>query len=136
MFWKLAWRNLWRNRIRTLLSSFVIAFGLAALVFVDGLMEGMTVNMVRNATDSFLGHAQLLLELLGLRPRVRRLREHVRDLLHRLVRRGLLLLQLGALGPGVVAELVDGDEDGTATMVLSRDGVHGATDTLVLTWAW
>ena len=59
MFWKLAWRNLWRNRIRTLLSSFVIAFGLAALVFVDGLMEGMTVNMVRNATDSFLGHAQL-----------------------------------------------------------------------------
>ena len=43
MFWKLAWRNLWRNRTRTLLSSFVIAFGLSALVFVDGLMEGMTV---------------------------------------------------------------------------------------------
>ena len=59
MFWKLAWRNLWRNRTRTLLSSFVIAFGLSALVFVDGLMEGMTVNMVRNATDTFLGHAQL-----------------------------------------------------------------------------
>ena len=59
MFWKLAWRNLWRNRVRTLLSSFIIAFGLVALVFVDGLMEGMTVNMVKNATETFLGHAQL-----------------------------------------------------------------------------
>ncbi len=59
MFWKLAWRNLWRNRTRTLLSGLVIAFGLASLVFVDGIMVGMSTNMIKNATDTLLGQAQL-----------------------------------------------------------------------------
>ena len=59
MLWKLAWRNLWRNRTRTWLSGTVIAFGLMALIFVDTMVEGMSINMVKNATDTLMGHAQI-----------------------------------------------------------------------------
>ena len=59
MLWKLAWRNLWRNRVRTWLSALVIAIGLVALIFIDTVMVGMTTNMVKNATDSLMGHAQM-----------------------------------------------------------------------------
>ena len=59
MLWKLAWRNLWRNRTRTWLSATVIAIGLMALIFVDTMVEGMSVNMVKNATDTIMGHAQM-----------------------------------------------------------------------------
>ena len=59
MLWKLAWRNLWRNRVRTWLSALVIAIGLVALIFIDTMMVGMTTNMVKNATDSLMGHAQM-----------------------------------------------------------------------------
>ena len=59
MLWKLAWRNLWRNRTRTWLSATVIAIGLMALIFVDTMVEGMSVNMVKNATDTIMGHAQI-----------------------------------------------------------------------------
>ncbi|MBC8257650.1 MAG: ABC transporter permease [SAR324 cluster bacterium] len=59
MLWKLAWRNLWRNRTRTWLSSLVIAIGLVAMIFMDTMMVGMNANMVKNATDSLMGHAQV-----------------------------------------------------------------------------
>ena len=59
MLWKLAWRNLWRNRMRTWLSALVIAIGLVALIFLDTMMVGMNTNMVKNATDSLMGHAQM-----------------------------------------------------------------------------
>ena len=59
MLLKLAWRNLWRNRIRTWLSALVIAIGLVAMIFMDTMMVGMNTNMVKNATDSLMGHAQM-----------------------------------------------------------------------------
>ena len=59
MLLKLAWRNLWRNRTRTYLSALVIAIGLVAMIFMDTMMVGMNTNMVKNATDSLMGHAQM-----------------------------------------------------------------------------
>ena len=56
---KLAWRNIFRNKRRTLIASIAIGIGLAALIFMDALMIGMLENMVRTATASFLGDAQI-----------------------------------------------------------------------------
>ncbi|MCY3740747.1 MAG: ABC transporter permease [Candidatus Poribacteria bacterium] len=56
---KLAWRNIFRNKRRTIIAATAIGLGLAALIFVDALMIGMTDNMVRTATASFLGDAQI-----------------------------------------------------------------------------
>ena len=62
MWWiliKLAWRNIFRNKRRTIIAATAIGIGLAALIFVDALTIGMTENMVRTATASFLGDAQI-----------------------------------------------------------------------------
>ena len=56
---KLAWRNIFRNKRRTIIAATAIGIGLAALIFVDALMIGMADNMVRTATASFLGDAQI-----------------------------------------------------------------------------
>ncbi len=56
---KLAWRNSFRNKRRTFLAGLAIGIGLGALIFVDALMIGMTGSMIRTATDTFLGHAQI-----------------------------------------------------------------------------
>ncbi len=56
---KLAWRNIFRNKRRTLIAATAIGIGLAALIFVDAFMLGMSENMVRTATGSFLGDAQI-----------------------------------------------------------------------------
>jgi len=45
--------------MRTWLSALVIAIGLVALIFLDTMMVGMNTNMVKNATDSLMGHAQM-----------------------------------------------------------------------------
>lgn len=59
---KLAWRNIFRNKRRTIIASIAIGIGLAALIFVDGLLIGMKDSMIRSATGSFLGEAQIHLE--------------------------------------------------------------------------
>ena len=56
---KLAWRNIFRNKRRTFIAATAIGIGLAALIFMDALMIGMSENMVRTATGSFLGDAQI-----------------------------------------------------------------------------
>lgn len=56
---KLAWRNIFRNKRRTIIASIAIAIGLAALIFTASVMEGMKANMMKAATDSFLGQAQI-----------------------------------------------------------------------------
>ncbi len=56
---KLAWRNIFRNKRRTIISSIAIGVGLAALMVTDALMTGMKENMIRSATSSFLGEAQI-----------------------------------------------------------------------------
>ena len=56
---KLAWRNIFRNKRRTFIAAVAIGIGLAALIFVDAFMIGMRENMIRTATASFLGEAQI-----------------------------------------------------------------------------
>ena len=56
---KLAWRNIFRNKRRTFIAAVAIGIGLAALIFVDAFMIGMKENMIRTATASFLGEAQI-----------------------------------------------------------------------------
>ena len=56
---KLAWRNIFRNKRRTFIAAVAIGIGLAALIFVDALMIGMSENLIRTATASFLGDAQI-----------------------------------------------------------------------------
>ncbi len=59
VFIKLAWRNLFRNARRSLIAAAAIGLGLAAMIFVDALLVGMKENMVRSATATFLGEAQI-----------------------------------------------------------------------------
>jgi ABC-type lipoprotein release transport system permease subunit len=62
LYLKLAWRNLFRNKRRTLISSLAIGLGLAALILSDGTMLGLVKVMVKLATSSFLGEAQIQTE--------------------------------------------------------------------------
>ena len=56
---KIAWMNSFRNARRTLLAGLAIGIGLAALIFTDGMMIGMSDTIVRIATDTFMGHGQV-----------------------------------------------------------------------------
>ncbi|MCK5058245.1 MAG: ABC transporter permease [Candidatus Aminicenantes bacterium] len=56
---KLAWRNIFRNKRRTLIAGIAIAIGLASLILSDAFMIGMENNIVKSATASFLGEAQI-----------------------------------------------------------------------------
>jgi ABC-type lipoprotein release transport system permease subunit len=56
---KLAWRNLFRNKRRTFIAGTAIALGLASMMFTDAVMIGMKDVMIRSATGSFLGDAQI-----------------------------------------------------------------------------
>ena len=56
---KLAWKNIFRNKRRTIIASTAMGIGLAALIFVDAFWMGMEENMIRTATASFLGDAQI-----------------------------------------------------------------------------
>ncbi|MBT6144637.1 MAG: hypothetical protein HOH74_04360, partial [Gemmatimonadetes bacterium] len=59
MILRLAIRNLRRNRRRTLLAGLAIGIGLGALIFTEALMLGLEHNMIRTATDTWLGHGQI-----------------------------------------------------------------------------
>ncbi len=56
---ELAWRNLFRNKRRSFIAGAAIGIGLASLIFVDALIIGMKNNMIRSATASFMGDAQI-----------------------------------------------------------------------------
>lgn len=56
---KLAWRNVFRNKRRTYITAAAIGLGLASLIFSDAFIIGMKENMVKSATSSFLGEAQI-----------------------------------------------------------------------------
>ncbi len=59
ILFKIAWRNILRNKRRTFLSGLAVGIGLASMMFVDGLFTGMLDSMIRTATDTFLGQAQI-----------------------------------------------------------------------------
>lgn len=56
---KLAARNLWRNRRRTVLTASALAFGIAALIFVDSIMQGMVGMSERNLIALQTGEIQV-----------------------------------------------------------------------------
>lgn len=56
---KLAWRNIFRNKRRTVIASIAIGIGLASLIMSDAMMKGMNSNMIKSATASFMGEAQI-----------------------------------------------------------------------------
>jgi ABC-type lipoprotein release transport system permease subunit len=56
---KMGFRNTLRNKRRTLLTTLAIGLGIASLIMLDGLLIGMYDNMVKNITNSFIGHGQI-----------------------------------------------------------------------------
>lgn len=59
MLMKLAWRNMFRNKRRTLLSGLATGIGLASMIFVLAIYDGMIQSMIKTATSSFLGQGQV-----------------------------------------------------------------------------
>lgn len=59
MFIKLGFRNLFRNKRRTLLTALVIGISLAALIISDGMMRGITKNLVGAVTESMVSEGQI-----------------------------------------------------------------------------
>lgn len=47
-FYKIAYSNLWRRRSRTILVITMISFGLAAMIYSQGMYDGMMVQMVND----------------------------------------------------------------------------------------
>jgi len=58
-YMKLAWRNMLRNKRRTFIAGTAIGVGLAAMILSDAFMIGMSDNLIKSATKSFLGEAQI-----------------------------------------------------------------------------
>lgn len=56
---KFAWRSVWKNRRRTVITGLAVGFGLAALMFTDALMVGMTGHMIDLTTNAWMGDAQI-----------------------------------------------------------------------------
>ena len=56
---KLATRGVLRNKRRSSLTVLLISCGLATLLFADAYMEGAYEAMIRIATDTFMGQAQI-----------------------------------------------------------------------------
>jgi len=62
MMLQLALRNVFRNQRRTWLTVGLIACGLAALMFTDAMVRGMSRSMIQIATGTLLGDAQIHLQ--------------------------------------------------------------------------
>ncbi len=59
MIIKLAWRNIWRNKRRTILTALTLTIGVVALSMMLTLAAGMVERMIRVATHSRIGDAQI-----------------------------------------------------------------------------
>lgn len=55
----IAWRNIWRNPVRSLLTISALAGGLMMVILYATLLEGMTRQMVKYATEITTGHIQV-----------------------------------------------------------------------------
>ena len=58
MLLKLAWRNIWRNRRRSLIVLTSVIVGLVAIIFSDGLSNGMISQMLYNQINLNISHIQ------------------------------------------------------------------------------
>jgi ABC-type lipoprotein release transport system permease subunit len=60
--WKIAYRDLGRNRRRSFFTLLAVALGLALLIFINGLINGVTADAVENNIRLKTGHVQLRAE--------------------------------------------------------------------------
>jgi len=58
-FFIIAWRNILRNRRRSMITVFAIGFGLGAMIFVWGYIDGAHLQMKENFTGLLMGHLQI-----------------------------------------------------------------------------
>jgi ABC-type lipoprotein release transport system permease subunit len=59
-FWlRVAWRNLGRHRRRSVITGLALAWGFAAVVVLNGIMEGMGTDFVRSGTDLLAGQIRI-----------------------------------------------------------------------------
>ena len=56
---RLAWRNIWRNRRRTIIIVLAMSFGLALMMFYDGLVAGFNEAIYGNAIKVLGGNLQV-----------------------------------------------------------------------------
>jgi putative ABC transport system permease protein len=59
MLVKLAWRNLWRNKRRSLIVLFSIIVGVNAMLFMDGMTNGMLSQILFNQISLSVSHIQI-----------------------------------------------------------------------------
>lgn len=59
IFLSIAWRNVMRNKKRSFITAFAIAFGLAALILMWSLFDGVYPAMIDNMTSMFMGHMEI-----------------------------------------------------------------------------
>ncbi len=58
-WWRIGWRNLGRHRRRTLITALGLGVGYFAVVFIVGWSEGITAEMVENATGLVSGQIEI-----------------------------------------------------------------------------
>jgi putative ABC transport system permease protein len=58
-FLVIAWRNVFRNRRRSWITVFSIGFGLGAMLFIWGYIDGAHLQLKENFTGLFMGHLQI-----------------------------------------------------------------------------
>jgi putative ABC transport system permease protein len=59
MLFKLAWRNIWRNKRKSLIVLGSVVVGMIAVIFYDGLDNGMLRQMLDNQISSSVSHIQI-----------------------------------------------------------------------------
>ncbi len=59
LYLRLAWRNIWRHRRRTVIIVVAMAFGLAFMMFYDGLIDGFNEAIYGNAIRVLGGNIQV-----------------------------------------------------------------------------
>ncbi len=59
-FWvRIGWRNLGRHRRRSVITAVALAWGFAAVVLFNGILEGMGADFVRSGTDLMAGQLRI-----------------------------------------------------------------------------
>ena len=58
-WWRIGWRNLGRNRKRTVLTALGLAVGYIAVVFMVGWAEGISAELIENATSLVSGQIEV-----------------------------------------------------------------------------
>jgi putative ABC transport system permease protein len=59
-YWlRVGWRNLGRHRRRSVITALALAWGFAAVVVLNGIMEGMGTDFIRSGTDLMAGQIRI-----------------------------------------------------------------------------